>query len=161
MTGTVGEFDVTLHPTKDTWVNWKGNVPGTQDERYPFHGVTFSRKGFSITAYAVYPYHDTSGYFYPRSNKAGLNHAPHTMDSFRYNEEGGDYRLVDTDERMSPSNVSIYFCCECTNTSATSTARCNCSAYPRVDNISQHFFASSSSTPQHQFLSSKLEILLK
>lgn len=107
MTGTVGDFDVTLHPTKDTWVNWKGNVPGTKDERYPFHGATFSRRGFSITAYAVYPYHDTSGYFYPRSNKAGLNHAPHTMDSFRYNEQGGDYRLVDTDERMSPSNFKI------------------------------------------------------
>eukprot|EP00574_Skeletonema_japonicum_P007672 CAMPEP_0201721462 /NCGR_PEP_ID=MMETSP0593-20130828/6128_1 /ASSEMBLY_ACC=CAM_ASM_000672 /TAXON_ID=267983 /ORGANISM="Skeletonema japonicum, Strain CCMP2506" /LENGTH=315 /DNA_ID=CAMNT_0048212285 /DNA_START=76 /DNA_END=1023 /DNA_ORIENTATION=- len=107
ITGTVGDFDITLYPTLKYWVNWKGIVPGTQDERYKFHGAKFSRRGHSITAYAVYPYHNTGGYFYPRANKAGLNHGPHTKDSFRYNEQGGDYRLVDTDVRMSPSNFKI------------------------------------------------------
>jgi hypothetical protein len=103
--GTVGDFDIKLDPTQNSWVNWKGIVPGTQ-ERYPFHRVVISRRGFSMTAYAVYPYHDTAGYFYPRANMAGVNHATQTKDSLRYNEQGGDYRLVDTDERISPSNVS-------------------------------------------------------
>ena len=105
MKGTVGDFDIRLDPTKNSWVNWKGIVPGTQ-ERYPFHSAVFSRRGYKMTAYAVYPYHDTAGYFYPRANIAGHNHASQTKDSLRYNEQGGDYRLVDTDERISPSNVS-------------------------------------------------------
>ena len=103
--GNVGDFDIKLNPTQNSWVNWKGIVPGTQ-ERYPFHRVVISRRSFAMTAYAVYPYHDTAGYFYPRANMAGVNHATQTKDSLRYNEQGGDYRLVDTDERISPSNVS-------------------------------------------------------
>jgi len=104
--GNVGDFDIKLNPTQNSWVNWKGIVPGTQ-ERYPFHRVVISRRSFAMTAYAVYPYHDTAGYFYPRANMAGVNHATQTKDSLRYNEQGGDYRLVDTDERISPSNFKV------------------------------------------------------
>ena len=66
-----------------------------------------TRGSYKMHVVASYPYRDTGGYFYPRFDKADFNHDVHVADALRYNEEGGDYRLVDTDERINSSNVSI------------------------------------------------------
>lgn len=106
MKGFVGDFSIQLNPTRNVWANWKGIEPGTK-KRYPFFGAIFSRGKYQMWAYSVYPYHDTGGYFYPRCNAADVNHAAQTKDSLRYNEEGADYRLVDTNEKINASNFKV------------------------------------------------------
>lgn len=102
----VGDFHVRLDPTEKDWVNWKGMEPVSQ-KPYPYFGAMIARGGYRLHAYAAYPYRDTGGYLYPRLDKKGFNHAVHVKDAIRYNTEGGDYRLVDTDERADESNVRI------------------------------------------------------
>ena len=100
-----GGFKVRLDPVEDFWVNWKGIEPLSQ-RKYPYFGAMISRGGYRLHAYAAYQYRNRNEYFYPRLDKIDFNHAVHVKDAIRYNTEGGDYRLVDTDERINKKNVS-------------------------------------------------------
>ena len=104
--GYLDDFHIRLMPTEDDWVNWHGLEPVTQ-QRFPYMDAMLSRGSYKMHVVASYPYRDTGGYFYPRFDKAGFNHDVHVADALRYNEEGADYRLVNTDERINSSNVSI------------------------------------------------------
>ena len=106
------DFSLQLEPTYLKYVNWHGLEPVTQTP-YKYFGAMFrctsKRYGgdkFRMHATSVYQYRDTGGYFYPRCDLAKTNHDVHVVDSLRWNEEGGDYRLIDTDERINESNVS-------------------------------------------------------
>ena len=100
------------------YVNWHGLEPVTS-KPYEYFGAMFrtssKRYGekFRMHATSVYQYRGTSTYFYPRCDLAETNHAVHVVDSLRWNEEGGDYRLIDTDERINESNVSLLLICDC------------------------------------------------
>eukprot|EP00581_Thalassiosira_minuscula_P002858 CAMPEP_0183737530 /NCGR_PEP_ID=MMETSP0737-20130205/52255_1 /TAXON_ID=385413 /ORGANISM="Thalassiosira miniscula, Strain CCMP1093" /LENGTH=386 /DNA_ID=CAMNT_0025971831 /DNA_START=126 /DNA_END=1286 /DNA_ORIENTATION=- len=98
-----GGFAWKLNPTDTMWVNWKGLNP-TTGEPYRFFGMNIHMQEFPMHANAVYSYRDTGRYFYPRLDIDGLNHEAHVIDSLRYNEQGADYRLVDTDERLDANN---------------------------------------------------------
>jgi len=104
--GYLDDFFVRLKPPEVDWVNWHGYDPETQ-QRYPYMDAMLTRDSYKMHVVASYPYRDTGGYFYPRFDKADFNHDVHVADALRYNEEGADYRLVDTDERINSSNVSI------------------------------------------------------
>ena len=108
------DFFLQLEPTHNLkYVNWHGLEPVTQTP-YKYFGVMFRCKSkryggdkFRMHATSVYQYRgDTDTYFYPRCDLAETNHNVHVVDSLRWNEEGGDYRLIDTDERINESNVS-------------------------------------------------------
>jgi len=103
--GYLDDFHIRLKPPEDDWVNWHGLNPITQ-ESYPYMDAMLTRDSYKMHVVASYPYRDTGGYFYPRFDKADFNHDVHVADALRYNEEGADYRLVDTDERIDSSNVS-------------------------------------------------------
>jgi len=100
-----GEFVLSQKATEDNWVNWKGRDPVT-GEQYPFFGVRIKRTPFySGRAQSIYPYkHRAGAYFFPRLNLAIYNHDSHTKEMLRYNEEGANYRLLDTDELLSGDN---------------------------------------------------------
>jgi len=101
----VGEFTLAMKPTEEDWVNWKGIVPGGSEERYPFFGVRVKRgSSFSLRTQSVYPYRDGSTYFYPRLNQAKYNHDRHTKEIIRYNKEGADFCLLDSDELLTEEN---------------------------------------------------------
>jgi len=106
------DFLLQLEPTYLKYVNWHGLEPVTQTP-YKYFGAMFrctsKRYGgdkFRMHATSVYQYRDSGTYFYPRCDLAKTNHDVHVVDSLRWNEEGGDYRLIDTDERINESNVS-------------------------------------------------------
>ncbi|KAL7542936.1 hypothetical protein ACHAXR_012231 [Thalassiosira sp. AJA248-18] len=105
----IGEFKLTQKNDEwarnhGDWVNWKGRDPVT-GEQYPFLGVSISRGLFDEHAKAVYPYTHLAGtFFFPRLNIASYNHKSHTQEMLRYNSEGANYRLLDTDEMLSEDN---------------------------------------------------------
>ena len=103
--GYLDDFFIRLKPPEVDWFNWHGVDPMTQ-QRFPYMDAMLSRDSYKMHVVASYPYRDTGGYFYPRFDKADFNHDVHVADALRYNEEGADYRLVDTDERINSSNVS-------------------------------------------------------
>ena len=100
----VGQFILSQKPTETYWVNWKGIEPVTGTQ-YPFFGVRIKRQDFSIRAQSMYPYpHSPNTFFYPRLNLADYNHKSHTKEMLRYNTEGANYRLLDTDELLTEDN---------------------------------------------------------
>lgn len=104
----LGEYSIKLTPDNTDWVNWKGREPGT-DNRYEYFRAYIHRntgEDGHMHAMAIYPYRDTGGYFYPRLDKMGINHEQHVSDGIRWNEEGADLRLLDTDELMTKENYA-------------------------------------------------------
>lgn len=100
------KYKIHMKRTEDYWVNWKGKDPATGEE-YPYFGAKFQRnEGYKFEAKAAYPYRDTGGYIYPRLDKIDFNHKVHMIDALRYNKEGADYRMVDTDEHMTEENYA-------------------------------------------------------
>jgi len=111
------DFQLYPFPTDtEHWVNWKGNDPlsvsaGSGEEQpYPFHGVKMYRHSMRNGAMlwreavmAVYPYHH-GYYFYPRVDVLGFNHEDHLKETLRWNHEGANMRLVDTDEIVTELN---------------------------------------------------------
>mmetsp|Transcript_41027 Transcript_41027/g.73977 ORF Transcript_41027/g.73977 Transcript_41027/m.73977 type:complete len:385 (+) Transcript_41027:32-1186(+) len=100
-----GEYKLVRYPVEEDWVSWKGRDPRT-GEQYPFFRVRINRRPFfSGRAQSVYPYgHDSGKFFFPRLNLARYNHESHTREMLRYNDEGANYRLLDTDELLSQDN---------------------------------------------------------
>lgn len=99
-------------PSEDNWVSWQGRDP-TTGEQYPFFGVRIVKVGTDSTflnqgirANAIYPYtrRGPGAYFFPRVNLAAYNHKSHTEEMLRYNSEGADYRLLDTDDPLTQNN---------------------------------------------------------
>lgn len=92
-----------LKKTEDYWVNWRGLDP-VNGRPYDFFGVNVHCGEFNMHANAVYPYRDTGVFFYPFLSVNRFNHNAAIAESIRYNTEGGDVILVDTDERLNATN---------------------------------------------------------
>ena len=111
----LGDFILSPKPNENDWVNWKGFNPANGKTPYSYFGVRIKRLPYSIRANAMYPYekkgryiHEKQdwSYFFPRVNRAGYNHNSHIQESLRYNEEGANYRLLDTDELLTKKNYN-------------------------------------------------------
>ena len=95
-----------MKKTEDYWVNWNGLDPVSR-RPYDFFGMNVHCGEYNLHLNAVYPYRDTGAFFYPWLSVDRFNHEAELKNSFRYNMEGGDARLVDTDERLSHSNYQV------------------------------------------------------
>mmetsp|Transcript_32912 Transcript_32912/g.70066 ORF Transcript_32912/g.70066 Transcript_32912/m.70066 type:complete len:383 (-) Transcript_32912:81-1229(-) len=99
-----GGFAFKLKPTETWWVNWKGLDPETK-EPYPFFGVNIHLDKLNIHASSVYVYpYGEDQFFYPRCSIKKLNAKAHMLDMIRWNKEGADVRLVDSDTKLESSN---------------------------------------------------------
>ena len=102
----IGNYSLSPKHTEKHWVNWKGVDP-VMRKPYSFFGVGISRGEFSNLAHSIYPYHDTGTFFYPRCNLANFNHKAHMTDMLRYNPEGGNYRILETNELLNKTNSQV------------------------------------------------------
>ena len=73
---------------------------------YPFFLAGLSRLSLSESVASFYPYHNDT-MFYPRANIEEFNHNGNTKEMLRWNAEGANYRLVDTNELLSEGNFKI------------------------------------------------------
>jgi len=116
----VGEFRLALKETETNWATWKGIVPGTsqteetKEHHYPFLGIRIKKTPYSIRAQSFYPYVMEGNYnkekaswpyFFPRLNRADYNFNSHMKEMLNYNADGGNHRLLDTDELLTQESV--------------------------------------------------------
>lgn len=100
----VGNFSITPKLNQKNWVNWNGNDPLHNGTQYPFFCVGISTTSFTAdAACSFYPYRNNN-FFYPRPNIDGFNHAGNAKEMQRWNTEGANFRLVDTDELVTEGN---------------------------------------------------------
>jgi len=96
----VGDFNIQLLPYDDgSLISWKGKDPAIHS-RYPFFKIRIERHGYELQAFAAYPYRGTGGYMFPYMPPQQLENA------VRFNGEGGDYRIIDTDDRLDATNFN-------------------------------------------------------
>ena len=100
----VGGVTITPEPTVNTWVNWKGNDP-LSGKPFPFFCIQLSHKSLNNVVCPFYPYHKGI-VFYPRPNIKGFNHEGNVKEMQRWNKEGADMRLVDTNELVTETNFA-------------------------------------------------------
>jgi len=103
---TVGRYEIIPKPTSygPRWVNWKNKNP-ISGKSYPFFFVHISSDQplFSAEPTAFYPYRKDN-YFYPHASIKGYNHEGSVKEMQRYNTEGANIRLVDTDQLVNRTN---------------------------------------------------------